>query len=231
MGEPKTAPSRLEVSGLDLVVGSRRLLTGVELVLGAGEALALRGPSGCGKSTLLRALCFLEDPAGGRIRFEGREPGAGGWPAYRRAMLYLPQVPYLPPSPVPRVLEEPFSWASNQESFPASRARELLEEVGLGDVAEAEDCSRLSVGERQRLALVRGLLLGPRVLLLDEPTSGLDPQGVRVVEALLTRVRREEGTSLLVVTHDPAQAARLEAREVDLTCWVPEAIPGGGEAA
>ena len=166
--------------------------------LADGECLSVRGPSGAGKSLLLRAIADL-DPNQGELHLDGVARDAMPAPGWRRRIAHVPA--------------EPGWWAdlvrTHFEDW--SAAAPLVVRLG-----PAEDCrdwpvSRLSTGERQRLALVRALLTEPRVLLLDEPTSGLDGDASGQVEALLQE-RLEAGASALWVTHDEAQAGRVARR-------------------
>lgn len=172
----------------------------VSLVVQAGECLAVAGPSGAGKTLLLRAIADL-DPAEGGVALDGRDRFAMPAPHWRRLVGYVPA--------------EPGWWADGvAEHFPQwdeALARRLLLPDHVGQAAVA----RLSTGERQRLALIRALAAGPRVLLLDEPTSALDAAARDRVEDLLAE-RRRAGLALLWVTHDPAQAERVAARTLSL---------------
>lgn len=175
---------------------SRPNLGPVALTLETGECVALRGASGAGKTLLLRAIADL-DPADGRVALGGCDRDAMPAPEWRRLVGYLPA--------------EPAWWADTvAEHFPqwdGGLAAELLLPEGVRDAPVA----RLSTGERQRLAIIRALLVGPRVLLLDEPTAALDARARDRVEALLAE-RRRAGLALLWVTHDDEQAARVASR-------------------
>ncbi|MFT3689141.1 ABC transporter ATP-binding protein [Paenirhodobacter sp.] len=173
------------------------------LTVAPGSCVALTGPSGCGKSRLLRLIADL-DPGLGSARIGGFLREAVPASAWRRAVVYVPA--------------DAGWWAPRiaQHMEDEAAARRLLPDFGLpGALMEAapED---ISSGERQRLALIRALLLHPRFLLLDEPTSALDPEATRRVEEVLARMKRE-GTGLLVVSHDPAQVARLADRHYVLS--------------
>lgn len=166
--------------------------------LADGECVSVRGPSGGGKTTLLRAIADL-DPSTGAVSLDGEARAAMPAPQWRRSVCYL--------------AAEAGWWedrvGAHFPDHPAARA--LLPELGLAVEALDWPVSRLSTGERQRLALARLLLVAPRVLLLDEPTSGLDPQSTELVEKLL-RARLADGASILLVSHDRDQIHRLAGR-------------------
>lgn len=166
--------------------------------LAPGECVAVRGPSGAGKSMLLRAIADL-DPNTGVVELEGRSRADVPAPEWRRLVTYVPA--------------EPGWWAETVgEHFPDwADAGPLIEALGLPAGSMLWPILRLSTGERQRFALVRALLLRPRVLLLDEPTSGLDAEAVASVEQLI-RSHQATGAAVLWVTHDAAQAERIAQR-------------------
>ncbi len=167
-----------------------------------GECLALRGPSGAGKSLLLRAIADL-DPNEGRVSLDGESREDMPAPDWRRRVAYL--------------AAEAGWWADTVADHFAdwAAARPLVEALGLTADCGDWPVARLSTGEKQRLALVRSLLMEPRALLLDEPTSGLDPDAIERVEALI-RTRQEAGVSVLWVTHDRAQARRVARRWLEI---------------
>ncbi len=168
--------------------------------LSGGECLAIRGQSGAGKSLLLRALVDL-DPNEGRVTLddaERRSMPAGRW---RRQLAYLPA--------------ESGWWASGVAAHmqDLAAARALLPAVGIAEEALDWQVERLSTGERQRLALVRALILKPRILLLDEPTAALDQEVEAAVERLFKGFLAE-GKAILLVTHNSLQAERLAGRSL-----------------
>jgi putative ABC transport system ATP-binding protein len=174
---------------------------GARLPVGASSLL---GPSGSGKSTLLRLLNRLADPDDGRVLYEGRDVREYDPLGLRREVSLVPQLPALIDGTVhdnvaygPRLAGRSFN------------ARNCLELAGLDPAFEDRDASKLSVGEQQRVMLARALALEPRVLLLDEPTSALDQAARDAVEGTLRRLRARTAISLVVVTHDIAQARRL----------------------
>jgi putative ABC transport system ATP-binding protein len=176
----------------------KRLHISVSFDLRSGECVALQGPSGVGKTLLLRAIADL-DPNDGTVRLDGtlREEVAG--PLWRRRVTY--------------VAAEPGWWSDTvQEHFRAwDDAIPMVTRLGLPDSCGPWLIQRLSSGERQRLGLVRALMLQSKVLLLDEPTAALDSSSVAAVESLIAE-RVSNGTSVVWSTHDNAQARRVGSR-------------------
>jgi putative ABC transport system ATP-binding protein len=196
------AATLLELDGVDVSVREKHLMTGCAFSLRAGELLGFSGPSGCGKSTLLRMIAALIDCGGGRICFRGKTPDAWGWPQYRGHVLLVAQQPALLDAPVLENLARPFSYASNQGDFCRDEARRILAALGLKGEVLGQGARSLSVGEQQRVALCRALLLKPSVLLLDEPASGLDAVSVAAMGRLLREEAETRGLAALVVSHD-----------------------------
>jgi ABC-type phosphate transport system ATPase subunit len=170
-------------------------------------ATALLGPSGSGKSTILRLLNRLADPDEGIVRMDGEDVRAIDVLALRRRAMLVPQLP----APLPGTVAE------NVQYGPSLIDREvevapLLERAGLDRSYADREAAQLSVGEQQRVMLARGLALDPEVLLLDEPTSALDESARDEIERTLRELR--ERVSIVLVTHDRAQAERLTTRTV-----------------
>jgi putative ABC transport system ATP-binding protein len=176
------------------------VLKTASFALSARECIAIRGSSGAGKTVLLRAIADL-DPNQGLVTLDGRDRSAIPGPQWRRLVGYVPA--------------EPGWWAETVgEHFRDwSMACALLRELGLSEEAQSWPISRLSTGERLRMALVRALIVGPKVLLLDEPTAALDAASVKAVESLIA-TRLQSGLAVLWVTHDPLQAARVARRQL-----------------
>ena len=176
------------------------LLKPASFLLSAGECIVIRGPSGGGKTLLLRAIADL-DPNEGEVRLDGRDRATMSGPEWRRLVGYLPA--------------EPGWWADAVGEHFTDWTAALAVARELGFPADATDwpIARLSTGERLRLALVRALMVGPKVLLLDEPTAALDPASVRAVETLIA-ARVRAGLAVLWVTHDVQQAERVAVRRL-----------------
>ncbi|MFP4501398.1 MAG: ATP-binding cassette domain-containing protein [Candidatus Hydrogenedentota bacterium] len=215
MAAPANATARLELADLGIDAGGRPLLRHVSLALRAGARVGLLGPSGCGKTTLLRAVAGLIDPACGHVRLRGAEPADYGWPAFRRRVVLIDQQPVLIDATVQANLARPFSYRTASAAFPERRARALLTRLHLEEAVWRQRARRLSIGQQQRVSLVRGLLLDPDALLLDEPTSALDPASAQEVETAVNAAA-DNGAAVLVVSHDHAQLHRWCDRVVDI---------------
>lgn len=175
-----------------------RLHVSASFELNNGECIALQGPSGVGKSLFLRAIADL-DPNEGILKLDGVLRESMQAPLWRKKVTY--------------VATEPGWWADTvQEHFTAwDDAIPLIEKLGLPAACGTWDIRRLSTGEKQRLGLVRALMLDPRVLLLDEPTSALDAKSTKIVESIIAN-RVAAGTGIIWSTHDKAQAQRVGSR-------------------
>jgi len=180
-------------------------LDGVSVVVPKGTFLGVIGPSGSGKSSLLYLLSGLKAPTSGTVRFEDmayRDLGTARLIRLRRERFgFIFQqhflVNYL------TVLENALVGALRPDAAAQRRARELLDGVGLGGKLRLRPY-QLSVGERQRVAVVRALLHRPSLVFADEPTAALDQATGRQVISLLVRFHQAEGGSVVVVTHDQA---------------------------
>ncbi|WP_391117085.1 ATP-binding cassette domain-containing protein [Psychrobacillus sp. L3] len=174
------------------------------------ERIALLGKSGQGKSTLLRILAQLESIDSGEVRFNGLSTKDMDTRAWRMNISYVAQQSVM----LPGTIMDNLTTVSNlhNRAFDESFARCLMKDVGLEHLEWEKQAIDLSGGEKQRVALVRSLLLRPSILLLDEITASLDPQSKEYVEQLLMKLHTEEGTSFIWVTHDAEQAKKISDR-------------------
>ncbi len=194
-----------------MAAGPVAALRDVSLGIADGEYLGVVGPSGCGKSTLLHVLGCVDLPTTGRIKFQGRD--VSGLSDADRSRLRLREIGFvfqrfflLPMLAAFENVELPQAEAGVARAARRARARELLDFVGLGRRADHRP-SELSGGEMQRVAIARALANRPRLLLADEPTGELDQATGEQIISLLDRLHAD-GTSVVVVTHDPAVASR-----------------------
>ncbi len=191
----------IRIAGLTLVAGDRILLDDVTAEISTRGITAVIGPNGAGKSTLLRALDGLVRPARGAIGY-----GPAGAPAApRRAFVF--QKTALIRASVERNVALALEAEPLRAVERAARVAVALERVGLA--ARARDAARrLSGGEQQRVAFARAWARRPDLLLLDEPTASLDPAATDEIERLI-RALRDDGTKILLVSHNLGQVARL----------------------
>ncbi len=213
-----SATAVLEVSGLTktFVEAGRKLdvLRGVDLTVARGDRVAIVGASGSGKTTLLQLLGGLDDATGGEVKVSGRS--MTGLNSTERGLLrnralgFVYQFHHLLPefSALENVAM-PLLVRGEKPDTAAAQAQELLERVGLAERTSHRP-AKLSGGERQRTAVARALVTRPDVVLADEPTGNLDrPTGERVFDLML-ELNADLRTSLVVVTHDPELATRMD---------------------
>lgn len=189
------------------------ILRDVSFRVEKGEAVAVTGPSGCGKTTLLRILGTLLRPDGGTYRLDGADPFADRETVRNRKIGFvfqdhrlLPQYTVLQNILLPCL--------ASQEAATAAQvdwARALMERTGIAALADQYPAT-LSGGEASRAALCRALIRKPLLVLADEPTGQLDTDTAQLILALLLELVREQGTTLLMVTHSEETAATAGRR-------------------
>lgn len=198
------------------------LLVGVSEEFLPGEMVAMTGPSGCGKSTLLRTMAGLMDPLEGELLLGGSPPSTYGWPAYRRQVLLVHQQPILFQGTVRENLQRPFQYRSaGTASFQEQTATARLTRLGLPRGILDASADRLSVGEQQRVCLVRALMVEPTILLLDEPTSAVDPATAAEMETVMAEEVRRRRMTVILVSHQPDRSPAWSGRCLDLEAYRP----------
>ncbi len=221
-----------------------RALDGVSLEVAKGEWVAITGPSGSGKSTLMHIIGCLDSPTSGAYSLNGVE--VSGMDDTRLAAVRNREIGFVFQSfnLLSRVdaLQQvmlPLHYQRGEKRLPRGertrRAREMLELVGLGDRTHHRP-TELSGGQQQRVAIARALAQQPSILLADEPTGNLDSKSGAEVMEILHRLHREQGLTVVMVTHDPHIAAQAQRAiymqdgliaEAQTNSALPGAQPGG----
>ncbi len=192
-------PPAYAVSGLEFAYGGRVVLRCASLCVPAGSIVGISGPNGSGKSTLLGILSFLSPPTSGSILFFGRAVSGTPYELRRQAVLMPQDAALLRRRVEANVL---YGLGVRGQARPEAAAA-ALERVGLDPARYLRRWWwQLSGGETRRVALAARLALRPRVLLLDEPTANLDPRSADLVSRAVLQARRDQGLSVVVVSHD-----------------------------
>jgi iron(III) transport system ATP-binding protein len=205
---PDTQPPRLVATGLSRSFGGAPVVNDVSLEVAAGQVTCLLGPSGCGKSTTLRMIAGVECPDTGTIRIDGRTVCGDGVlvpPESRSVGLMFQDFALFPHL---TVAQNVAFGLSGDRAAKARRVDELLDRVNLSGYGPKHP-HQLSGGEQQRVALARALAPRPKVMLMDEPFSGLDNRLRDGIRDTTLEVLKEEGTAVLLVTHEPDEAMRM----------------------
>jgi putative ABC transport system ATP-binding protein len=194
-------------------------LRSINLDVDRGQFVALVGPSGSGKSTLLNLVGGLDRPTSGQLWIDGEELSASKEKALtehrrRRVGFVFQSFNLLPRLTAVENVALPLMFVGVPERERMERAGQLLDQVGLSDRQDHRP-TQLSGGEQQRVAIARALVNRPAIILADEPTGNIDTATGAEIMALLRRLNREQGVTLLLVTHDP-EAAGFADRVIQL---------------
>jgi ABC-type polar amino acid transport system ATPase subunit len=185
--------------------GDKEILKGIDLTVGAGTCTVLLGPSGSGKSTLIRCINGLVKPESGEIHFNGTTvvmKDESSWQQHRTqvGMVFQDYSLFAHLSVMANMTLVPVRRGIMDKATAQKEALLLLEKVGLAHKAQAHP-SELSGGQQQRVAIVRALMMRPKVMLFDEPTSALDPESIGSVLTVM-RDLAEKGMTMIIVTHE-----------------------------
>ena len=210
----------LEVRGLQKSFGTNEVLKKIDFKVDRGEVIAIIGPSGSGKTTMLRCISFLEQADCGKMILDGREYDVTSLSpkdirAIRMKMGFVFQGFNLfsNMTALHNVMEGLTTARKTDRKKAEAIAREMLEKVGMSDHADYYP-GQLSGGQQQRVAIARAMAYSPEIILFDEATSALDPELTREVLDVMKKLARDEGTTMVVVTHEMSFAREAASRVV-----------------
>ncbi len=194
------------------------LFQSISLKIIHGAFYLIKGPSGAGKSSLLRLINRLEEPSAGEILFETRPLSSYHPPVLRKSILYIQQTPVAIDGSVRDNLVLPFTFKGNK-GIDCPNDDELsvfLDDFHLNSVSLNQHAKNLSVGQLQRICLIRGLLLSPKIILMDEPTSALDKESRSVVESRVEKLCQEEGRTVIMVSHGDFKPTQIKPHVLEV---------------
>lgn len=212
------------------------VLKNIHLTIEEGELIAIMGPSGSGKSTLMNIIGFLDRPSSGRYFLNGKEMKNMTDQELARIRnrtigFVFQQFHLLPRLTALKNVELPLIYAGVKKRERLERAKEALEKVGLAERIDYLP-NKLSGGQKQRVAIARAIVNHPQIILADEPTGALDSKTSAQIMELFTKLNREEGTTIVVVTHERGVAAYADrivyVKDGKITQDGSESTPGGG---
>src|SRR5688572_7204120 len=208
----------IEARGLTKVYDTGKVkvdaLKGIDLAVARGEMVAIMGPSGCGKTTFLNCISGLDGFSGGDVIIEGtsitrmNDNRKTEYRARRMGFIFQ-SYNLLPVLSAAENVELPLLVSGTRPKESRQRALRALALVGLSDKA-AQRPAELSGGQRQRVTIARSLVNDPAIVFADEPTGALDSESASDIMDLLVRLNREQGQTIVMVTHDPAVGARAD---------------------
>ncbi|MBI4734183.1 MAG: ATP-binding cassette domain-containing protein [Rubrobacteridae bacterium] len=208
----------VEARKVSVSFGNKLILNDVSFAARSGDLIAVGGPSGGGKTTLLRVLNRLQEPDSGSVFFQAKPVAAFNVVKLRQRICYMQQTPVMVNGTARDNLLIPYSFkASATKTPPDDRMLvESMQRFQLSDISLHDNAQNLSVGQKQRLALIRTMLLEPDVLLLDEPTSALDARSREIVEKYIEDLVIDKGTTVIMVSHVDISFKNVEVRKFNI---------------
>lgn len=188
----------IQLKNINLHLGDKKVFNGLSYDFIPGRFYVIRGESGCGKTTLLKCLSSLIDVESGEVSYSVKLPII----ELRRKIQYLPQLPVVFEGTVKENLLKPFSFKPYQSEAPNDALlKDRMSELFSEEIQLDKNCSKLSQGEKQRMALCRALLINPDVLLCDEPTASLDGKSRKVVEQKIAEFAQSKSKTVIFISH------------------------------
>lgn len=197
----------MECKNIQLIKNNQTILHDISFSIEAGDSIGIIGPSGSGKSSLFRLFNLLLSPTQGEILYKNRNIRDYAPTELRRNVSYILQKPYLFGTTVQENLLYPYQLLNQKPDFHV--IRNYLDKANLSINILEKKNTALSGGEQQRIALIRSLLIKPKIILLDEVTAALDEDNTLLIEKLVTDEQETHHLTLLFVTHNTSQAKRL----------------------
>ncbi|MFZ3173008.1 MAG: ATP-binding cassette domain-containing protein [Carboxydocellales bacterium] len=197
----------INLNNISLVKKNQLILKELSFTIVEGDVIGITGPSGSGKTSLLRLLNLLDSPSNGEIVYCGKALQTYNPLCLRKEIGYVFQKPYLFGHTVLENLTYPYQMLKQKPNI--QEIQQYLEQVNLPPEIITHKNTELSGGEQQRIALIRTLLLKPRVLLLDEVTASLDEENTRLIEKLIMVEKKARQLTVVLITHNLIQAERL----------------------
>ena len=199
----------LQINHLSKSFGSNLVLKDIDFTVSTGDVISIIGASGSGKSTLLRCINLLETPSSGEILYHGKNVLSRGTkaPEYRShvGMVFQSFNLFNNMTVLENCMTGQVKVLKRSREEARSHAMEYLERVGMAPFINARP-RQISGGQKQRVAIARALITNPKILLADEPTGALDSKTSEEVMQLLSKLNREEGVTIIVVTHESGVA-------------------------
>ncbi|SCY61980.1 ABC transporter ATP-binding protein [Alkaliphilus peptidifermentans] len=195
---------KIKVSGLTKVYNNKQVLNIPKLEIEKGSLLGIIGPNGAGKSTLVKIIGGIETSTSGLVLFDGKPINSNLY----QNMTMVFQKPYLLRGSVFYNIAYPLRIRKVEEEEISRRVEKILDEMDLVEIRNQKSWT-LSGGEAQKVALARAIIFNPSLLILDEPTANIDPSSIAIMEKIIKKSNQENGTTVIIVTHNLQQANRI----------------------